>query len=116
MVSEPVFHRPDASPASGWRIRLQQAIRGGVHTQTVATVGLAPLSMFFFQQVSVVGLPANLLAIPLVTLLITPLALLGVVLPPLWLLAAELVAFLRLVLGWLSAWPWACLLYTSRCV
>ena len=107
VVSEPVFHRPDASPASGWRIRLQQAIRGGVHTQTVATVGLAPLSMFFFQQVSVVGLPANLLAIPLVTLLITPLALLGVVLPPLWLLAAELVAFLRLVLGWLSAWPWA---------
>jgi competence protein ComEC len=102
VVSEPVSHRPDAQPAPGWRTRLLHAIRGCVHTQAVATVGLAPLSMFFFQQVSVVGLPANLLAIPLVTLLITPLALLGVVLPPLWMLAAELVAFLRLLLGWLS--------------
>ncbi len=107
VVSEPVFRRPDAPPASGWRIALLHAIQGAAHTQAVATVGLAPVSMFFFQQVSVVGLPANLLAIPLVTLLITPLALLGVVLPPLWSLAAELVAFLRLVLGWLSSWPWA---------
>jgi beta-lactamase superfamily II metal-dependent hydrolase len=65
----------------------------------VATIGLAPLSMIFFQQVSVVGLLANLVAIPLVTLLITPLALLGVLLPPLWLIAATLVQGLRWALG-----------------
>ena len=54
----------------------------------MATVGLAPLSMLFFQQVSLVGFVANLVAIPLVTLLVTPLALLGVLLPPLWWLAS----------------------------
>ena len=48
------------------------------------TLGLAPLSLVFFQQVSLVGFVANLVAIPLVTLVITPLALLGVASPPLW--------------------------------
>ena len=51
--------------------------------------------LLFFQQVSVVGFLANLVAIPLVTLLVTPLALLGVLLPPAWTLAAALVLFSR---------------------
>jgi len=38
-------------------------LRGGLRTQVVATVGLAPLTMLFFQQVSVVGFVANLFAI-----------------------------------------------------
>ena len=50
----------------------------------VATLGLAPLTLVFFQQLSLVGFFANLVAIPLVTLLVTPLALAGVLLPPLW--------------------------------
>ena len=49
----------------------------GLRSQAVAPVGLAPLTLVFFQQVSLVGALANLLAIPLVTLLITPLELLG---------------------------------------
>jgi competence protein ComEC len=70
-------------------------------------VGLAPLSLLFFQQVSLVGLLANLLAIPLVTLLITPLALLGALVPALWLVAAALVQGLSAVLHWLADWPLA---------
>jgi len=82
-------------------------LRHGLRTQVVATLGLAPLTLVFFDQLSLVGFIANLVAIPLVTLLITPLALLGVLLAPLWLVGAWLVQALVLGLGWLAAWPWA---------
>ena len=57
--------------------------------------------MVFFQQVSLVGLVANLLAIPLVTLAIVQLALLGIVINPLWSLASGLVQ----ALAWLGQRP-----------
>ncbi len=95
-----------AAPA-GRRGAVVQALRHGLHTQVVATLGLAPLTLVFFQQVSVVGFVANLVAIPLVTLLITPLALLGVLVPPLWQAGAWLVQGLAQCLGALAAWPWA---------
>jgi len=59
-----------------------------VREQWVVTVALTPLSVLFFGQVSGAGLVANLLAIPWVTLVVTPLALAGVAWPPLWQLAA----------------------------
>ena len=75
VVPEPVSGAPP-------RGRLARAASAGpacrLRTQAVATLGLAPLSLVFFQQVSLVGFVANLVAIPLVTLVITPLALLGV--------------------------------------
>jgi competence protein ComEC len=91
------------APAPGWR----GTLRAALHTQLVATVGLAPLSLIFFQQVSVVGFVANLVAIPLVTLLITPLALLGMLWPPVWTAAAALVQGLMPGLELLAAWPGA---------
>ena len=105
VVSEPV-HRVQAR-AEGWRAKTWAALRGGLRTQLVATVGLAPLSMVFFQQISVVGFVANLVAIPLVTLLITPLALLGLLAPPLWALGAGLVQGLSAFLRVLADAPWA---------
>ena len=124
--SEPVTGRSDSlTSASGragpqdrqetWRETSQETSQkragttlcAGLRTQVVATVGLAPLSMVFFQQISLVGFAANLVAIPLVTLLVTPLALLGVLLPPLWQLAASLLTLLSTVLEFLAAWPLA---------
>jgi competence protein ComEC len=67
---------------------LVASVRGGLRTQIIATLGLTPLTLVFFHQVSVVGFIANLVAIPLVTLVITPLALLGVLFSPLWRWAA----------------------------
>jgi competence protein ComEC len=52
--------------------------------QAVITLALAPLTLLFLGQVSVVGLLANMLAIPWVTLVVTPLALLGVAWPGAW--------------------------------
>lgn len=100
--------------AAGWRSRVAQALGA----QLLATVALAPLSLVFFRQVSLVGAAANAVAIPLVTLVVTPLALAGTLLPPLWKLAAVVVdaldAYLELLAGWpLALWtaaaapPWA---------
>jgi len=105
MVSEPT--QGVAVQPTGRRARLWHLVRGGLRTQAVASVGLAPLSLVFFQQLSVVGFAANLVAIPVVTLLITPLALLGLVLPPLWALAAGLVQLLTSMLQWLASAPLA---------
>ena len=75
--------------------------------QWVVTLALAPLSLLLFGQVSVVGLAANLLAIPWVTIVVTPLALAGVVLPWAWDAAAAAVDGLALALGWMAAIPYA---------
>ena len=108
VASEPAQAAGSTTPPVAGRLgRIGQALRGGLRTQVVATVGLAPLTMLFFQQVSVVGFVANLVAIPLVTLLITPLALLGLLAPPLWGLAGALVQGLTTLLQWLASWPLA---------
>lgn len=65
-----------------------RALRPAVLGQARITLGLAPLGMLLFQQFAPLGLLANLLAVPLVTLLLMPLSLAGVLLPPLWDLAA----------------------------
>lgn len=105
VAAEPVH---DAVPAvNGWRRRLARALGGALRTQAVATVALAPLTLVFFQQVSLVGFLANLVAIPLVTLLIVPLTMAGVGLPPLWTLAAALVQGLTQGLTALAALPLA---------
>lgn len=107
MASEPVQRAAERAPVQHWWHKLWAAARGGARTQLVATLGLTPLSLVFFQQVSLVGLLANLVAIPLVTLVITPLALLGVALAPLWRLGALVQDALSHGLAWLGAVPGA---------
>ena len=82
-------------------------LRGGLRAQLVASIGLAPLTLVAFQQVSLVGLLANLVAEPWVTLLVTPLALLGIALPPVWLLAGWALKPLLWWLAWLARCPLA---------
>ncbi len=77
--------------------------------QWVITVVLAPLTLVLFGQVSVVGLVANVLAIPWVTLVVTPLAMLGVLVPALWDVAAAAAGLLLVWLQWLALFSWAAL-------
>jgi competence protein ComEC len=111
MASRPAPVRAAPGPHLSWlrgaMQRLAAVLRGGIRTQVIATLGLTPLTLVFFQQVSLVGLVANLFAIPLVTLLITPLALLGVLAAPLWLCAASVSHGLIGALAWLAALPGA---------
>jgi competence protein ComEC len=77
-------------------------LRDGARSQLVMTVGLAPWTLLFFQQLSLTGLLANAVAIPVVTLGITPLALLGLAVTGLWSLGSVAVEALRTGLAWLA--------------
>ncbi len=75
--------------------------------QWVVTLALTPLGLLLFGQISVVGFAANLVAIPWVTLVVTPLALGGVLWAPLWDGAALALQPLSALLHWLAQWSWA---------
>jgi competence protein ComEC len=111
MASSPALEtKPSAPSQPGWRgarSRLFAHVRADLRTQVIATLGLTPLTLVFFQQVSIVGFLANLVAIPAVTLLITPLALLGIFIAPLWALGGAAVQALDALLTSLAAIPGA---------
>ncbi|MBP6339014.1 MAG: DNA internalization-related competence protein ComEC/Rec2, partial [Vitreoscilla sp.] len=107
MSSEPARRAPVAQAVRGWRARAWSVVQDGLHAQLVATLGLAPLAMVFFQQLSLVGLFANLVAVPVVTFVVTPLALAGMVWPPLLALAQLALQPVLLWLDWLGSWPTA---------
>jgi competence protein ComEC len=75
--------------------------------QWVITLALTPLTLLLFGQVSLVGLLANALAIPWVTLVVTPLAMLGVLAPPLWPLAGGAISGMGIGLQALADLPFA---------
>ena len=66
-----------AAPAASWRERLVGGLAAAGRTQALVTIGLVPLSLALFQQVSLVSPVANAFAIPVVTFVVVPLALLG---------------------------------------
>ncbi len=93
--------------SQAWLMHVASSFWRMLREQWVITLALTPLTLLLFNQVSVVGLLANVLAIPSVTLLITPLALLGVVWSPFWDLAAWLTGALIAVLEIFAQWPMA---------
>lgn len=96
-----------ALPDRGLSDRALGQLLGLLREQGVLGLALAPLSLLLFGQVSVVGLVANLVAVPWVTAVVTPLALLGCLLPPLWGLAQQALQLLLWVLQWMAQWPGA---------
>jgi competence protein ComEC len=83
--------------------------------QLVMTVALLPLSMWFFGEASLVGALSNLVAVPFVSFVIVPCALIGVLLlmicPPLATPTLRLAAWLTHAQWWLleqtATWPGA---------
>ena len=85
-----------------------------VAAQAAITIGLAPLTIAFFHQVSLVGPLANALAIPVVTFVVTPLAMVGAVMaffnvsaPLVW--GHAVFDWLFTFLVWCADWSWASL-------
>jgi competence protein ComEC len=116
-VAVGVLFASDAGSASEQvKLSLRQRALRTLREQWVITLALAPLSLLLFNQVSLVGLLANIVAIPVVTLLITPLALLGLAIAPMWDAAALMVQALSVFLGWLAQWPFATLSIASSAV
>lgn len=82
-------------------------VKQWLRVQWAITVGLAPAALLLFSQVSIVGPLANAVAIPVVSAVITPLALLAAVLPwdALLELAAGLTQWLLQFLEWCASLP-----------
>ncbi|MFH2083115.1 MAG: DNA internalization-related competence protein ComEC/Rec2 [Pseudomonadota bacterium] len=89
------------------RVGQADKLRAWVTVQGAVTLALAPALLLLFQQVSLISPLANAVAIPVVSWLVTPLALLGVIVPPLWHVAVWLMAWLGQGLIWASELPWA---------
>ena len=104
--------RPAKTEALQRHLRWWSALRADANTQYAVTLGLVPLTMLLFAQISIVSPLANAVAIPVVSLIVTPLALAGSVLPaPLADLvlrfAHEIIFWLVACLRWFSAFPFA---------
>jgi competence protein ComEC len=109
-VAVGVLFATDSGASEAYSTRasgIKDHIASGLRQQWVITVALTPLTLLLFGQVSVVGLAANALAIPWITLIVTPLAMLGVLLPALWDAAAGAIGWLFAYLQWLASMPWA---------
>lgn len=93
---------------TGWTER-ESRLKQYARIQWAITIGLAPAALLMFGQISVAGPVANALAIPLVSAVITPLALGAAVVPVAALLdlAAWLVEWLLQFLEWCAALPGA---------
>ncbi|WP_041361991.1 DNA internalization-related competence protein ComEC/Rec2 [Methylovorus sp. MP688] len=95
--------------AGAYRIGMLAKWRQAVHAQWAVTLGLLPLLLLLFQQVSLVSPLANAIAIPVVSLGVVPLALAGTLLPIdslLW-LAHALMQFVTQAMHWLAVSRWA---------
>jgi competence protein ComEC len=116
-VAVGVLFATDASPqavqkvnqtqAAGLWTRIKTILWHNTREQWVITAALSPLTLLLFGQVSVVGLLANAIAIPWVTLVVTPLAMLGMLYAPLWGWAAGAMHLLSGYLGFLAQLPFA---------
>ncbi|MET0322479.1 MAG: DNA internalization-related competence protein ComEC/Rec2 [Duganella sp.] len=100
------------SRAAAWRGQLGTTLRAAGRTQYAVTLGLVPLTMLLFGQVSIVSPLANAVAIPLISLIVTPLALVGSMLPwplavPVLSMAHWLIAALAVCLEWFSSLRYA---------
>ena len=95
-----------------WTQRLMQALREACRVQAVVTIALLPFTLYWFYQVSVVSPLANAFAIPLVSYVVTPLAIAGALLPEFigkWLVLPAHMAmeYLAIALDWMASWNWA---------
>ena len=89
--------------ASGFR----QKMRDWGMIQWAATLASLPILLLVFQQFSLVSPLANAIAIPVISFVVTPLALLGAVIPwwPILALAHWVLDCLMVFLVWAAAWP-----------
>jgi competence protein ComEC len=95
----------ELAPAPGYALGARLMLWGRM--QWAITLALAPLLLVWFQQMSLVSPLANAVAIPLVSLVVTPLALAGSVLPFDFLLqlAHAAMAVQMRLLEWCAALP-----------
>jgi len=93
----------------GGRVGKTQWFKAAVNTQYAVTIGMLPMLLIMFGQASIVSPIANAFAIPLISIVVTPLALLGSFLfidAPLH-LSYKVLEIGMIVLQWLNQLPLA---------
>jgi competence protein ComEC len=95
-----------------WQQRMLQALKEACRVQAVVTLALLTFTLYWFYQVSIVSPLANAFAIPLVSYIVTPLAILGAMLPEFigrWLIwpAHAAMEYLAVVLELMAGWSWS---------
>lgn len=90
----------------GWAAKAWADLCQLVRIQCLITVALMPLSLVVFQQASISSLLVNLVAIPVFTICITPMALLGTLWAPCWDAGVWVIhGLMGLVASLVHAWP-----------
>lgn len=96
-----------------WLRRATAAVLGTAATSLVAGLATAPFAAFHFNRLSLFGVVANVVVMPLVSLVIMPAGVLALLLMPLglealplWAMDVGLIAMLD-VAHWVAAWPLA---------
>ncbi|MDX2164381.1 MAG: ComEC/Rec2 family competence protein [Gammaproteobacteria bacterium] len=75
------------------------------HAQWIMAVGLIPVNLLFFEQISWIGFIANAIAIPFVGFVILPLCLTGIVFHSLWTVAEFLLMHFWIIMHGLAQLP-----------
>lgn len=97
----------------GWVRRAFAAVAGTASTSVIAGLATAPFAAFHFNRLSAYGVAANVLVMPLVSLVIMPAGVIALVLMPFgleWLPLQFMDWGLRMMLDtahWVSSWPMA---------
>lgn len=99
--------------ATEGRMQRQPLLLKIIYVQCMLSLVLAPLLMLFFGNLSVVSPLANFLLIPIYSLLVVPLVLLGIVTQlvglgvEVWTWATVLIDYSLLLLSWLDSFSWS---------
>lgn len=95
--------------ASVNRLRIQHWLVTAIQTQWAVTLGLLPLLIVMFGQASIVSPVANAVAIPVISLLVVPLAILGALTPFDFILdtSQQVLEWCMVILNWLASAPFA---------
>jgi competence protein ComEC len=93
--------------ALGARVGQTHWLKAAIHTQWAVTIGMVPLLLIMFHQASIVSPIANAFAIPIISFVVTPLALLGSFLSidSLLMLSYKALEICMFVLNWLNQLP-----------
>lgn len=82
-------------------------------TSLIAGLATAPMAMFHFNRIATYGLPANMLVMPVFTLIVMPMAVLGLVLMPtgldrfIWPVVGQGLEIILTLTGWIADRPGA---------
>jgi competence protein ComEC len=92
--------------------KIKESIGQACRVQMIVTIGLIPLTLWWFSQISLISPLANSFAIPIVSFIVTPLAMLGAFLPSvigdvlLW-ISHQVLVWMIYPLKLMSEWSWA---------